>query len=204
MGTAVTTRRKLDVAGLPTVVFGQRSLIWWGTAGMMAIEGTMFALVVASYFFLRTRTSDWPPGISPPLLRYGALNTALFVASIVPNQWTKKVAERGEFDRVRAGLVLLTGIGVINLVLRVFEFRSLNCQWDANAYASLVWTLLGLHTVHLATDWFDTLVLCVMFFTGPIDGKRFMDASENSDYWYFVVFAWLPIWLVIYFAPRLL
>ena len=44
--------------------------------------------------------------------------------------------------------------------------------------------------------------VAVLFFTGPIDGKRFMDASENSDYWYFVVASWLPIWFVIYFVPR--
>lgn len=197
-------RRELDVSGLPTVVFGHRSLIWWGTAGMMAIEGTMFAIVVVSYFYLRTRTSDWPPGLMPPAVLYGSINTALFVLSIVPNQWVKKVAERGQESKVRLGLALLAGIGVVNIVLRGFEFASLNCQWDANAYASVVWTLLGLHTVHLVTDWFDTIVLTVMFFTGPIEGKRFMDAAENSDYWYFVVFAWLPIWFVIYFVPRLL
>jgi cytochrome c oxidase subunit I+III len=197
-------RRELDVSGLPTVVFGHRSLIWWGTAGMMAIEGTMFAIVVVSYFYLRTRTSDWPPGVMPPAVLYGCINTALFLLSIVPNQWVKKVAESGEEPKVRLGLAVLTDIGVVNIVLRGLEFTSLNCQWNANAYASVVWTLLGLHTVHLVTDWFDTIVLTVMFFTGPIEGKRFMDASENSDYWYFVVFAWLPIWFVIYFVPRLL
>jgi heme/copper-type cytochrome/quinol oxidase subunit 3 len=41
-------------------------------------------------------------------------------------------------------------------------------------------------------------------FTDKVEGKRFMDTSENSDYWYFVVVTWLPIYAVIYFAPRLL
>lgn len=197
-------RRELNVSGLPTVVFSHRSLIWWGTIGLMAIEGTMFAIVVVSYFYLRTRVNDWPPGISPPNILFGAINTAIFVLSIGPNQWIKKVAEKGDLGKVRLGLLVIVAVGVVNLVLRYFEFQSLNCQWDANAYASVVWTLLGLHTVHLLTDWFDTCVLTTIFFTGPIDGKRFMDASENSDYWYFVVFTWLPIWFVIYFAPRLL
>src|SRR5690348_15728094 len=89
-------RRELDVSRLPTVVFSHRSLIWWGTMGLMAIEGTMFAIMLVSYFYLRTRVNDWPPGISPPNLLFGALNTALFVISIVPNEWLKKVAERGE------------------------------------------------------------------------------------------------------------
>ena len=90
------------------------------------------------------------------------------------------------------------------MVLRWFEFRSLNSTWDANAYASVTWTLLGLHTVHLLTDWFDTAVLAVLMFSGLAEGKRFMDVSENCDYWYFVVFTWLPIYAVLYFAPRIL
>jgi heme/copper-type cytochrome/quinol oxidase subunit 3 len=196
--------RELDVSHVPTVVFGRRSLIWWGTLGMIAIEGTMFAIVIVSYFYLRTRVTDWPPGVMPPALLYGAVNTAVYVLSVVPNQWVKKHAEEGHLQRVRLGLLVMTGIGIINLVLRAFEFSALNCQWDANAYASVLWTLLGLHTVHVATDWVDTAVLAVLFLTGPVDGKRYMDASENADYWYFVVITWIPIWFVIYFAPRLL
>jgi cytochrome c oxidase subunit III len=198
------TRRELDVSRVPTVVFGHRSLIWWGTLGLMAIEGTMFAIVVAAYFYLRTRVTDWPPGLMPPALRYGVLNTAVFVVSLAPNAWIKKRAEKGELRRVQLGLLVMTGVGVINIALRYGEFKSLNCQWDANAYASILWTILGLHTVHLLTDWYDTVVLTVMMWIGPIEGKRFMDTSENSDYWYFVVFTWLPIWFVIYFAPRFL
>jgi len=63
--------------------------------------------------------------------------------------------------------------------------------------------LLGLHTVHLITDFADTLVLAVLLFTGPLEGKRYVDASENAMYWYFVVAAWLPLYLVIYWGARL-
>jgi cytochrome c oxidase subunit I+III len=198
------SRREVNVAGLPTVVFGRRSLMWWGTAGLVAIEGTMFAIVLASYFYLRTRVTDWPPGVMPPALVYGVVNTAVFVLSLLPNYWVKKAAESGDLSKTRIGLLVMAAIGVFNLVLRGFEFAALNCQWDANAYASVLWTLLGLHTVHLATDWFDTVVLAALFFIGPLDGTRYMDTYENGDYWYFVVFTWLPIWFVIYFVPRLL
>ena len=62
------TRRELDVSALPNVVFGHRSLIWWGTLGFMAIEATAFAIIVCAYFYLRTRVTDWPPGVMPPVL----------------------------------------------------------------------------------------------------------------------------------------
>jgi cytochrome c oxidase subunit III len=197
-------RRELNVAEMPNVVFGHRTLIWWGTMGMMAIEGTMFAITIASYFFLRTRITDWPPGLMPPKLWAGTANTVIFLLSVWPAMLVKKVAEKGKLRPVQIGLVIMTAIGIAIMVLRVYEFRALNSTWDANAYASITWMLLGLHTVHLVTDWFDTAVLMVLMFTDKVEGKRFMDASENSDYWYFVVVTWLPIYAVIYFAPRLL
>ena len=84
------------------------------------------------------------------------------------------------------------------------EFTALNCWWDTNAYGSIVWTLLGIHTVHVVTDLIDTTVLAVMFFVAPLDANRFVDASENAFYWYFVVFTWLPIYGLLYIAPRFL
>lgn len=42
----------------------------------------------------------------------------------------------------------------------------------------------------------------VLFFTGPLEGRRFVEFSENSFYWYFVVGAWVPIHLVVYRGAR--
>jgi heme/copper-type cytochrome/quinol oxidase subunit 3 len=84
------------------------------------------------------------------------------------------------------------------------EFTSLNTMWTTDAYGSIVWLLLGLHTTHIATDVLDTAVLTALMFIGPVEELRFVDVSENSIYWYFVVFAWLPIYGVIYWAPRLM
>jgi heme/copper-type cytochrome/quinol oxidase subunit 3 len=56
--------------------------------------------------------------------------------------------------------------------------------------------------VHLVTDTYDSIVLAVLLFIGPLESKRFVDVNENADYWYFVVLSWLPIYAVIYWAPR--
>jgi cytochrome c oxidase subunit 3 len=78
-------------------------------------------------------------------------------------------------------------ISLVFLALRGLEFTTLNVSWHANAYGSVVWLLLGLHTTHLITDTVDTTVLAVLLYTGPFEGKRFVDVSENALYWYFVV-----------------
>jgi cytochrome c oxidase subunit 3 len=194
----------LDVAGIPSYAFGPRSLMWWGTMGLIAIEGTAFALAVGAYFYLWTQSpSGWPLSVPPPDLRWGTVNTLILLASLVPNEWAKKAAERHDLVQVRIAIAAGLVFALAFLGVRALEFGTLNCRWDTNAYGSVVWLLLGLHTVHLLTDAYDTAVLGVLMVTGPIEGKRYVDVAENAFYWYFVVIAWLPIYGVLYWAPRL-
>jgi len=195
-------RAVLDVSGLPTVTFGIRSTTWWGIMGMMAIEGMVFVLMIASYFYLHSRSTEWPPHRNPPDLFWGTLNLTLFMVSTIPNEWYRRRSRKGDLRAVRIGLVTLSLFGIANLVVRYFELLHLNTDWSIDAYGSTVWTLMGLHVLHLLTDLADTIVLTVLFFTSLVEGKRFMDADENAAYWYFVVAFWIPIYLVIYWAPR--
>jgi len=194
----------LDVSQLPSFGFSHRSLMWWGTLGIMAIEGTVFAMVIVSYFYLRTNSADvWPLGVPVPGLLWGTLNVAVLVASGIPNHFAKKASERYDLAGTRLWLTVCMAFAVAFVVIRMLEFTQLHCRWDSNAYGSVVWGLLGLHTLHLVTDLYDTAVLTTMFYTGPLESKRFVDVSENSTYWYFVVASWIPIYAVIYWAPRL-
>ena len=82
----------LDVSGLPSVAFGKSNTTWLGNVLYMMIEGTMFALLFATYFYLRTRTDHWPPVQSPPLLTYGVINAIVFLLSLIPARFAQKVA----------------------------------------------------------------------------------------------------------------
>ena len=193
---------KLDVSALPTFAFGHRSLMWWGTFGLIIIESMIFALTVASYFYLRSQSSEWPMNAAPPDLLWGTVNTALLVVSALPNYLAKKAAEKLDLKRVRIWIVASVAFGLLILLVRIFEFPALNTRWDSQAYGSVLWMLMGLHTVHLITDAYDSGVLAVLMFTGPLEGKRYGDVSENAMYWFFVVLSWLPLYAVVYWAPR--
>lgn len=192
----------IDVSELPTFAFGSRSLLWWGTVSIMIVEGSMFVLALITYFYLQGNEHDWPPGASAyPEITWATINTIILVLSAVPNNWLNKKAEKLDLKSVRKGLPLMTGFAVAFLVVRAFEFTQLDVYWNSNAYGSILWTLLGLHTAHLLTDAFDTAVLTAMVYASPVDGKRFVDVSENCMYWNFVVLAWLPIYFVVYLVP---
>jgi heme/copper-type cytochrome/quinol oxidase subunit 3 len=197
--------RTLDVSALPPGAFGSRSLMWWGTLGLVLIEGTAFALAIGAYFFLVTRYPSWPPsGLVAPDLVWGTVNTIVLLASMIPNELAKRAGEHVNLAGVRLWMVVCLLFGIAFNAIRVYEFRHLNVMWDHDAYGSIVWLLLGLHTTHIVTDFLDTAVLTVLMFTGPIEERRYVDVEENAVYWYFVVLAWLPIYGVIYWAPRLI
>jgi heme/copper-type cytochrome/quinol oxidase subunit 3 len=197
------TTRTLDVSGLPTITFGNRTLLWWATLGMIAIEGTVFAMAIVTYVYLRGRVPEWPPDVPAPNLFWGSVNTVIMLASVVPNEITKKAAEKLDLEKARLWLGVCVLFAAAFLVFRVFEYGNLNVRWDTNAYGSIVWVLLSLHTTHLLTDWIDSVVLLATLFLRP-SGKRLIDTSENAMYWYFVVLSWIPIYVVIYFGPWLL
>jgi heme/copper-type cytochrome/quinol oxidase subunit 3 len=196
------TRRVLDVGKLPPFAFHNRSIVWWGTMGMIAIEGMMFAMLITSYLYLKGRSPHWPPGQFPPGLFWGTLNLVVLTLSAIPNHLTKVAAERLDLRKVRLWMGVALVFGVAFNVIRFFEFQSLNVWWDENAYGSVVWALLGFHTAHILTDVVDSGLLFVLLFVGPIEESQLVDVSENSMYWYFVVLSWLPIYAVIYLAPR--
>jgi cytochrome c oxidase subunit III len=194
--------RAIDVSHLPEYAFGHRNLMWWGGASLMVIEGTMFALLFMSYIYLKGRSPDWPPGYFAPGLFWGSVNTAVLLASAVPNQLAKKAAERMDLHALRLWLGVAIGFGLVFSGIRVFEFRALNVWWDSNAYGSVVWVLLGFHTTHVISDVVDSVALEVLLFTGPMGKSHFVDAAENSLYWHYVVATWIPVYAFIYLAPR--
>ena len=146
---------------------------------------------------------EWPPQGEPPDLLWGTLFTAVLLVSVLPNAWLKRAAECEDLRRTRMGILVMLAFGLALIAIRWFEFTTLNCRWDSNAYGSIVWVTIGLHTLHLLTDFGDSLVLTALVFFHEVDGRRFADVSENAIYWNFVVGAWLPIYGLLYWVPRL-
>ena len=193
----------LDVSALPTYAFGHRSLMWWATMGMIAIEGMAFALAISSYLYLKGRMPHWPEGAPTPGMLWGTVNVVILVVSAWPNLLARKAAERFDLSGVRLWMTVALVFALAFNIVRFLEFRQLDVRWDTNAYGSVTWFLLGLHTVHVLTDFLDSTVLAAVMFCGRLDENRFVDVSENAMYWNFVVVSWLPIYAVIYLAPRI-
>jgi len=149
---AVQRGNALDVANLPSYGFRQRSLMWWGNAEMISIEGVGFGFMIVIYFYLRSLAETWPDDGGVPDLRWGTVNLVLILLSALPNWYTGKAAIDRDVVRVRLGLIACAVIGAGLCIVRWFEFTALNVRWDDGAYGSVLWVLRGIHALDLVTD----------------------------------------------------
>ena len=192
-----------DLSKLPATGFRTHGLWGWATLGFMAIEGTGFALAGGAYLYLMSSGRHWPLEGDPPDLLWGSLMTGLLLASLVPNFIISRAARRRQAGPTQRWAVILFLFNAAAIALRAIEFPHLNTRKDQDGYGSIVWALMLLHTTHLVTDFLGTCVLTIILFTHPIEIERFTDVDDDAVYWAFVVAAWVPIYLLIYWAPRL-
>ena len=193
---------KIDVRHLPEFAFEHRMPIWWGTAFFMVIEGSAFLMTLTAYAYLASQNPDWPLSRVLPNPWIGSVLLGWLLISEVPNMWLKRRIKRCELKPTRIGMAVMSLVGLIAVGLRCFEFGYINVRWDSNAFGSMIWALSFLHTTHIVVDVAETLVMTAMAFLSPLNGRRYVDLSENAEYWDFVVLTWIPVYLAIYWIPR--
>jgi len=207
----MSTRAVIDISGLPHHEFDTYDPVWWGNNLLLAIETSMFAILIATYFYLRQNFALWPPPVAEltatlkplPLLTYGTLNTLLLVLSCGPMILTDKAARQGNRGVCQIGLVICVLCGLGAVVLRSFEFSAVYFRWDSNAYGSVVWFMLGMHMLHLLVLTSESLLLTIWIFAREFDMKHRVDIVTVAVYWYWVTAIWILLYAIIYYVPRL-
>jgi len=192
-------RNVLDVSSLPTFAFGRRDPRWAAVMLLIAIEGSVFGLMVFAYFYVRTRLEVWPPTpLTARELALGGVTAAVLLASAVTAHLVNRAAYVVDLPRARRWLLLTTALSALALLLRVVELSSLPFRWDANVFGSVFWGTLSLHTLHLIAGNVENGLFLALLHRGPIEKKHLVDLEVNGIYWYFVVFSWLPIYAILY------
>jgi heme/copper-type cytochrome/quinol oxidase subunit 3 len=198
----MTPRVVGDLSKLPASGFRSHSLWGWAAMAFMTMEGAGFALAAAAYLYLMNGAGRWPLNEDPPDLTWGTIQTILLLVSLWPTWLMSRAARKREKDPTRLWAVVVFALNTVALVIRGFEFAHLNTHVGDDAYGSITWAIMLLHTTHLVTDFVDTLFVTLFLFTHGLDSERFSDVDDDAVYWAFVVFAWIPLYLLVYWAPR--
>jgi heme/copper-type cytochrome/quinol oxidase subunit 3 len=118
---------------------------------------------------------------------------------------TEKVRERSWRQRGEGTwpvFALMTLAGVVSIWLRFREFHGLKFPWDANAYASTVWTLLGLHLTYIVLVTIELLLLTIWVGLKGLTDKLARDVTCIGITWYWTAGVWLVLYLVVDWFPR--
>jgi cytochrome c oxidase subunit III len=199
------TRPVADVRALPRTVFGHRALMWWGTLGFIAIEGTTLVICAVSYFYVRRNFSSWPPEhIYRPSLLIPTIQVLLMLASIIPMRGVDRTSSRMDLAGVRRGMVICSVLVVIMCVLRVFEFRALHVHWDTTAYGSTAWATLFSHGTLLLLEAAETLAITVLICGPSVEERDLSGVSDNAFYWYFLTGSYVPLYVIVFLSPYIM
>jgi heme/copper-type cytochrome/quinol oxidase subunit 3 len=197
--------RYLDVSGLTDVPYDHDSTMWWGTLGFIIIEGFTLVLSAASYFYLRLNELSWPPGRTPnPDVLLPTASTVFLLLVIVPMIAADRAARRMDRAGVIRGLVIATVLTVPAVVLRWLDLLALNVAYDAHAYGSIVWTIVLLHYTLIIVDLFETGALAWLFIVGRAQKRHHSDVIDATLYQIYLSIIWVPLYLIVYWGPRLL
>jgi heme/copper-type cytochrome/quinol oxidase subunit 3 len=201
----MTQARTLDVSHLPPYEISTQAPLWWGQFLLTLIEVTMFSLLIAAFLYVRLQVDVWPPpGDQFPHVLLPTLALIPLFVSTIGSYWASEAAKKND----RRGMVL--GMAV-NLVLagaffamRIFEWHSLNYSYKADSFGTYMWAILALHSFDYVVSMLETAVLLVIVTIGRYGERERTGVHVDSVLWYFVVLIWIPLYVVMYWGPRIL
>jgi heme/copper-type cytochrome/quinol oxidase subunit 3 len=180
------------------------STAWWGMMILIATEGMVFVILLASYFFLRASSPRWPPaGVELPNLSLSIPFSIVLWGSSLPIFWVDAVIGKGEMGKVKTGLMIsfLMGLAFVGYTLN--DFNNLHFGWRDNAYGSAFYTIVGLHLLHVIIGLFINLVVQLKAWGGKFSAERHITVDVFSLYWHFVDAVWLLVWPSLFLSPHI-
>ena len=195
----------VDVGSLPTLVSGRSATVWWAMILMIAIEAIVFGTLITSYFYLTMFEPSWPPpGVDLPKLGLPTANTGVLLLSSLSMSYGDRGMMRGNVRKLLVGISGAIALGVLFLILKAVEYSAVDYSWDEHAYGSIVWLIIGFHSLHVISLVLKSLVVAAIAWRGYFDEHRYLGVEVNGLYWHFVVLVWLPLYFVLYWSPRLM
>jgi heme/copper-type cytochrome/quinol oxidase subunit 3 len=180
---------------------------WWGMTLALASDVSLFASMLAGYFYVRFVTSPtWPPPGDPlPKLAKASIMTALLVVSVVPMAVADLGLKRGSRARLVLGGLVTALLGAAFVVLEVFEWADeLKGSWPTkNAYGSLFYSITGFHWVHIALGVLALLMFVAAALAGRMRRGHHVVVRLLALFWYTSVVVWVMVYAALYGSVRL-
>jgi heme/copper-type cytochrome/quinol oxidase subunit 3 len=186
---------------LPIGPAGWRTPGWWGVLALIGTEAAVFAYLLFSYFYLQSQTTEaWPPSGLPPL-RWSAPSTAVMLISVATTWWADHGMRLGSIGRLYSGLAATSLLGICYIILQCFDWRGEPFLANSGAYGSLFYAITAFHVLHAAAGVLILLAVLGWSVMGYLTPRRNSAVTVVAMYWYFVVVAWIAVFVSLYLLP---
>lgn len=161
----------------------------------------LFATLFATFAVLRGNTFGGPSGADIFDLPYILVETMLLLTSSFTAGLAIIGAERGFKKQAMVWLALTFALGAAFLAMELYEFNMLVTEghsWQASAFLSSYFTLVGTHGLHIAVGllWLGTLMYRLWKFNfKKTDLNRL---ALFSLFWHFLDIVWIFIFTIVY------
>jgi heme/copper-type cytochrome/quinol oxidase subunit 3 len=173
---------------------------WWGAALLVATETALFGSLIASYFYLYSYTTRWPPpGVERPNVALPLVLTAVLVATGVPMFLAARAARAGRVGATAGWVALALTVQAGYLAVQVVELKSDLDSFSprtGGAYASAYYTLLIAHYAHVLLGILMSVWLLTRLASG-LTNYRVVATRVIALYWYFVAAVGVAVTLTL-------
>jgi len=184
---------------------GKHPPYYYGTLLLILIESVEFGALLASYFYLRSTTNDWPPGDIPlPQLLLPTIATLILLASVIPTYLADHAIKKNDQRTLIIGTALTALLDIIFTILLIVHLGFLNYKWPHNAYASAYWTILGSHLIFMGIMTLENFYILALAVRGYFNSERHSAIEVDGLSSYFVVALWIAVYLTVFISPYVL
>lgn len=166
----------------------------------------LFASLFATFMILRNNTNSGPDSAELFSLPFVLTETLILLTSSFTCGLAILAAHKGNKKRVGAWLAITLLLGLAFLSMELYEFGNLVAEghdWQASAFLSAFFTLVGTHGLHITAGLIWILLLIVKILRSEINSINLRRLTMLSLFWHFLDIVWIFIFTIVYMIGAL-
>ncbi|CAN5375355.1 cytochrome o ubiquinol oxidase subunit III [soil metagenome] len=161
----------------------------------------LFASLFATFAVLRNGTNGGPSGADLFDLQFVLIETMVLLTSSFTVGMAVLASHRGYKKQTLAWLAATFVLGLVFLIMELTEFSQLVAEgnsWQASAFLSAFFTLVGTHGLHIAIGLLWMAVMIVRLWRFKMKKSDLNRLTLLALFWHFLDVIWIFIFTIVY------
>jgi cytochrome c oxidase subunit 3 len=171
-----------------------------GTTVWLASELMFFAGLFASYFTVKSASTDWPGTRVVLSTGRDAGFTGLLILSSFTMQYSVYLLGRERRRAAMRWVGVTLALGALFLANQLVEWTQVPFRPSTSAYGSLFFVMTGFHGLHVLFGLLAMIGLLLRLFVAGAEDRGVEPVAEViTYYWHFVDVVWIGLFATLFF-----